>query len=502
LLDLAIKGGQVCVPSGLIKTDIAVKDGKVVALGSASLFQAADKTIDASDKIVLPGLIDTHAHFREPGLTHKEDFTTGSMAAAAGGVTTFFDMPNVKPPTNTVERFREKRKIAKQKSIVDFNHIVGVTDNRSQKRVAGRGENLVLEYRPLFQEIPKLARAGAAGFKIFMADGVYPHPSELFVDDDGILLDLFEVIVKAGLVVSVHPLDKSIYDNDIRKMNAKGRKDPIAFYDVRARYDGISMTSGVARLLPLQKVTGVKLNLLHVYTNDSLELIRSARKSGQRFTTEANPQHLFFRLSDVKKLGPFAVTATTPTNREALWAALFDGTIDLIATDHAPHLGEEMESGWKDINGIPYGEPGIQEYLSLLLTEVNRGRLPLERLSKLCSENPARTFGIYPRKGAIKVGSDADFAVVDMKREQKIRPGYSKCGWTPYEGWRVKGLPVKTIVRGTVVMDDGTITVKPGFGDWIPGPGCLPSKDRLTAPRLPAGPVLPDTHHASGQEEG
>jgi len=471
LIDLLIRGGSVFTPSGFVKTSIAIDGEKIAGLGFEDAFPSPERVIDASGRLVLPGLIDTHAHFREPGFEYKEDFITGSKAAAAGGVTTFFDMPNVKPPTNSVTRFEEKKKLASSKSVIDFNHLVGATDNTTESSVGGRGEALYVKYNPLFEEIPKLARAGVAGFKIFMADGVYPHPSELFVDDDALMLDLFEAIVKSRLVVSVHPLDKSIYDSDIKKKKEKGLTDPQSFFEVRARYDGISMTSGVVRLLPLQLVTGVKLNLLHVYTKHSIDFIRDAKARGQDITTEANPQHAFLRPSDIKKLGPYAITATTEANIEALWLALNDGTIDIVATDHAPHTKEELEPGWENINKIPYGSPEIQEYLRLLLTEANRGRISVERIARMCSENPARRFGIYPRKGAIAAGSDADLAIVDMKREEKISPGYSKCGWTPYEGREVKGAPIMTIVRGQVVMKEGDILMKPGYGRWIPGPG-------------------------------
>ena len=395
MFDLLIKDAIVLFPSGFAKASIAVEDEKIVGIGSEPAFSSADRVIDASGKYLLPGLIDTHAHFRDPGFTYKEDFTTGTMAAAAGGVTTFFDMPNVNPPTNTVKRFNEKKEIAKQKSLVDFNHLVGVTDNTTQNIASARGESLVIKYNPLFDEIPKLAAAGAPGYKIFMADGVYPHPSELFVDDDGILLDLFDAIVKSGLVLSIHPLDKNIYDNDIRKRAEKGLKDPKSFFEVRAHYGGISMTSGVVRLLPLQLVTKVRMNLLHVYTKDSLEFIRDAKRRGQDVTTEANPQHAFLKPSDIDRLGPYALTATTNSNIKALWEALNDGTIDLIATDHAPHTKEEIEPGWQDVNKIPYGAPEIQEYLRLFLTEANRGNISLEKVSQLCSENPAGEH-LYP----------------------------------------------------------------------------------------------------------
>ncbi|MBI2185014.1 MAG: dihydroorotase family protein [Thaumarchaeota archaeon] len=470
MIDLLIKNGEVLTAYGLLKTCIVVNDGKIVGLGSENLVSQAQKVIDASGKIVLPGLIDTHSHFREPGLTYKEDYTTGTMAGAAGGVTTAIDMPNVKPPTNTLERFEEKKKIAKSKAVIDFNHLVGVTDNKTETEVARRGERLNVIYVPLLEEIPKLAKAGAAGYKIFMADGVYPHPAELFLDDDGIFLELFEEVKKTRLTVSVHPYTTKILDHDIERFSRGGRTDPQSFWEARNHYGGMVWTSGIARLLPLQKATQVRLHVLHVHTSDSLNMIRSAKTQGQSITVEANPQHLFIKPSDIKKLGPFAVTATTEDNIEALWEALNDGTVDLIATDHAPHTKEEMEPGWKDIHGIPYGAPEIQDYLPLLLTEVNRGRISLETVSKLVSENVAKIFGIYPRKGVISIGSDADFVIVDMKREEKIKVGYTKCGWTPYEGRTVKGVPVITIVRGTVVMENSEILVKPGYGEWVPGP--------------------------------
>jgi len=453
-VDLVVKGGEVWTPAGFIEADIAVSQGKIVALGKPGLFSGSSNTvIDAKGKAVIPGLIDTHTHHREPGFTHKEDITTATQAAAAGGVTLSVGMPNVDPPTTTVERYRNVIEISKKKALVDFNHNPSGT---------------------VPEEISKLAQAGCLGFKIFMVRDTgrdYPHMPGIGLHNHGALFRCFEEVAKTGLPLMVHPHDQDLMDVIEQKYWQRGDRSPQAYAKAYRDFDGIIWDTAIATLVRFQKATGVKLHILHVSTPGGLEMARRAKEEGRPVSVEVNPWALFLgSWENVEKLGPYCLGFWVPEDHvEALWKGIEDGTVDLIGTDHAPHTKEEKDIGWKDMWKSPGGEPQIQDYLKLFLTAVNEGKLTLDKLVRITSYNPARIFGVYPRKGVIQVGSDADLTIVDMKKEETIsnETTYTRVGWTPYHGRKVKGVPVYTIVRGKVVMEDGKVVGKPGDGEFI-----------------------------------
>ena len=379
-VDLVISNATVYIPNGFIKTDIAVNNGKIVALGSGSSMPSGSKKIDATGKYVIPGLIDSHAHFRDPGFTHKEDFTSGTMSAAAGGVTLAIDMPNVEPPPNTAERFIAHRENAKKKAVVDFSHNAAGT---------------------VLSEIQKIAKAGPPmGFKIFMMTDVgrdYPHMPGIGVADHGELLELFQEIRKTGIVCLVHPWDQEIWAKISNKAIKSGRTDYKEYAHGVRLYDSIIFDNAISTLINLQRVTGVKLHILHMSSRRSFENIKQARLNGQTITTEVNPHDVFLanKWETIEKLGPYSIGWEVPEHEgDATWEALVDGTADLIGTDHAPHTKSEKEVGWKDMWKSPGGTPSLEWYLSLFLTEVNSGRISFERVVQLCSENPARIFGV------------------------------------------------------------------------------------------------------------
>ncbi len=436
-----------------MSASIAVDGEKIVAIGAESNLPKAEQVVDASGKTIIPGLIDTHAHFRDPGFTQKEDCETGSRAAAAGGVTLTVDMPNVYPPTNRLETFKAHIDDFGTKAIVDFGHNASAT-------------------KP--EEIPKMAEAGAFGFKIFMLKDIgrgYPHIPEIGVDNDALLFDLFRVIAKTGLVCLVHPNNQVLYEHLSKEFIQKGLVDYRAYAESFISYNSIVFTTAVSTCILLQEATGVKLHLLHTGAQRSWDLVRNAKARGQDVTTEVNPGFLFGPYSSweaVERLGPYGLGIWLPEDDvRSTWSEVVDGAADIVGTDHAPHTKDEKEIGWKEMWKSPGGTPCIQDYLSLFLTEVNRGTISLQRVVKLCSENVARRFGVYPRKGVLSVGSDADIVLLDMKKKHVIKPGYSKCGWTPLEGREVQGVPVRTIVRGTTVIIDGEVMGKPGFGKHI-----------------------------------
>lgn len=455
-VDLVISNADVYLPGGFVRTDLAVDDGKVVAVGRSSSIPKGSSTINAIGKYVIPGLIDTHAHMRDPGFTYKEDYTTGTMAAAAGGVTLAVDMPNVEPPPNTAERFIAHRENAKKKAVTDFSHNAAGT---------------------VLSEIKKIAKAGPPmGFKIFMMSDVgrdYPHMPGIGVSDHGELLELFEEIRKTGIVCLVHPWDQGIWTKISNKHLQSGKTDWKEYAKAARVYDSLILDNGISNLINLQRVTGVKLHVLHMSSKRSFDNIKTARSKGQSITTEVNPHEVFLanRWERIVKLGPYSLGWQIPeAEGDATWNALVDGTADVVATDHAPHTREEKEKGWKNMWEAPGGTPALEWYLSMFLTEVNNGRIGFDRVIQLCSENPARIFGAYPRKGGLMVGSDADMVIVDMKKERTLSADkmYTKCGWNPYAGRKVKGLPEMTLVRGSVVMENyGSVVGKPGFGEYV-----------------------------------
>ena len=452
MADMTIRSRRIHSPDGWRDGVVVVADGRIAAVVTDADAPAdAANHVDATDLVVLPGLIDTHAHFRDPGFTDKEDWTSGSMAAAAGGVTTAVDMPNVDPPTTDAEPLAAHLANAKAKSVVDFGHNAAAT-------VPGN--------------IAGLADAGATAFKVFMMADVgrsYPHMPGIAVDDHATLLQICEEVAKTGRPLFVHPWDQSLYARFVERAWATEGRDFRAYARAGRSYDGIVLDSGIATMLVLQRATGVRLHILHTMTSGGIELIRAAKAAGRAVTAEVNPASLYVttRWESIERWGPYALGMWVPDDHAAaVRAATVDGTIDVVGTDHAPHTRAEKEVGWTDMFATPGGSPMIEHFLSLLLTDVAAGRITLDRVVELTSTAPARLVNLYPRKGAIAAGSDADLVIVDPDRVAVIRAadGHSKCGWSNLEGREVTGVPVATILRGTVIARDGAILVEPGFG--------------------------------------
>ena len=452
--DLLIKGGTVWTPGKFVQVDVLVGEGKIVGVGSGPTMPEASQVIDAQGRYVIPGCIDTHTHHREPGFTHKEDITTATRAAAAGGYTLSIGMPNVNPPTTTPERFKEVIELGRQKSLVDFNHNPSGT---------------------VPEEVPKLADAGCLGFKIFMGHDTrrdYPHMPGIALHNHGDLLQSFEAVEATGLSLMVHPHDQDLMDVIEQRYWQREDFSPQAYSKAYREYDGLIWDSAIATLLRIQAAAGTRLHLLHMSTPGGLKMARQAKEEGRPITCEVNPWALFLGGSweNIEKLGPYALGFWVPEEHvELLWQGIADGTIDVVGTDHAPHTREEKDVGWQDMWKAPGGEPQIQDCLRLFLTAVNEGKTTLDQVVRLTSYNPARIFGVYPRKGVIQVGSDADLVIIDMDKEETIsnETTYTKVGWTPYDGWRVKGVPTHTIVRGKVVMQNGEVMGEPGYGEFV-----------------------------------
>ena len=434
-VDLVIKNGFVYTRAGLERVDIAVNDGKIVKLFAGGSFEG-DQSIDAEGRVVLPGIIDTHDHFREPGYEEGEDWITGSKAAAAGGVTMAVGMPNTTPPPNSIDLYKNTIGLA-SKSLIDFNHWALPTK---------------------LEDIQKIVDYGACGFKFFMRFDPwgYPHNPEFAITDNGRILETFRAIARTGSVCAVHPFDQQIWDvktevvstSEGRKEGQTGGMINAFLYDDKA----VVSTSGITKAVILADAVNCRLHVLHVNTRWTIRMCRMYKANGYRFTVETNPR-------GIAPIWP-AEQADILAAREAI----SDGTTDVIGTDHAPH-SQNMAKGKQRVSW-----PFVQNYLRVMLNEVNTARLSLDSVVRTTATNPAKILGVYPRKGVIAEGSDADFAIVDMKQKYKInlQDHYSKSNWIdPWEGLELIGGPVMTIVRGSVVMKDHEILGKSGYGQFI-----------------------------------
>ena len=450
-LDLNVVGGTVFTPSGPLKADIGVREGRIAVIAGPGELPAAREELDVSQRVVLPGFIDSHVHFREPGYEHKEDFTTATQAAAAGGVTLCVGMTNIKPTPNTAERYRELIESMGSKICVDAAHWCGP---------------------PLdLNELPSILDAGAPGVKVFQIKDTkrgYPHMPEIGISSDGHLLEIFKAVAEAGTVVLVHPHNQELMDHIERTYFwEKGKLGPLEYAKAPRMFDYLTIDSATHDLLLMSEVTGAKLHVLHVNSKKSIKWIREYKASGIPVTGEVNPRAVRFTWADHERLGPLALGRWTPEEEHPhIWQGLNEGTLDTIGTDHAPHTLEEKEIGWQDMWKAAGGAPEVQECLPMLLDKANSGFTTLETIARICAENPAKLLGFYPRKGAIRIGSDADLTVCDMNLKQTVTKDmlYSKCKWSNYEGKTLQGWPVATLVRGRIVMQDGKVLGKPGDG--------------------------------------
>jgi dihydroorotase len=432
--DLVISGGTVVSPDAAFAASVAIKDGVVLAVGAAEAMPPARETLDATGMHVLPGAIDVHVHFRDPGYPHKEDFESGTAAAAFGGVTTVFDMPNTIPPVGTAEVLAAKHKIAAEKAHVDFG-LYGLL-----------GDDTVAN-------VPALIEGGVIGFKLYMGNtfGKIPSPST------GAMLEAFEVVAPTGKRISLHAETNSVMERRETRLREAGRTDALAHVASRP---AVVAVEAVSRAAILAEWTGARIHILHISSAEELRPLREAKARGVDITGETGPHYLMLSTDDYARFG--GVIRVNPPVREArnqepLWRALADGTIDLIATDHAPHTPEEKTRN--DIWTVDCGFPGVETQMPLMLTAVNAGRMSISDYVKLSAANPAKIWGLYPRKGAIQPGADADIAIVNLARAWTIDDAklQSRSKVTPWNGRSVKGLPIHTLVRGRFVMRDHTL---------------------------------------------
>lgn len=431
--DLIVRGGTLVTSGGEIRGDLGVRDGRIAEIGDLAAREAA-QVLDADGLHVLPGVIDTQVHFREPGLEHKEDIESGSRAAICGGVTTFFEMPNTQPPTTTREALEDKLTRAEGRAWSDFAFFVGASPDNARQL----GE---LELLP-----------GTPGVKIFMGSST----GSLLVDDEDVLR---EVLRHGKRPCPVHAEDEARLRE--RKGLAGDRPDVGMHPFLR---DPEAARLATERLIRLCEETGRPVHVLHVSTADELPMLLEAKQRGLPVTCEITPQHLSFEAPECyEKLGSRAQMnppLRAKEHRQGLWLAFKHGLFDVIGSDHAPHTIEEKSRPYPL---SPSGMPGVQTLLPVMLDWVNRGEVELAKVVRMTSEAPAHLYGIK-NKGRIAEGFDADLAIIDLRKEFEVTPRWlqSKCGWSPFEGMRLRGYPAHTVLRGEVIVREGELIGKPG----------------------------------------
>ena len=427
--ELLFRNGTVVNHDGIGTPDIAVMDGRIAAIGDIDP-RRAGRVVDCTGLHILPGVIDSQVHFREPGAEHKEDLETGSRAAVMGGVTAVFEMPNTKPTTSTAEALADKVRRATARMHCDFAFWVGGT-------------------RDNVDDIPELERLpGAAGIKVFIGSST----GDLLVEDDA---DIAAILGKTRRRAAFHAEDEPRL-NERKALRVPG--DPSSHPVWR---DATAALMATERLVRIARRHGARIHILHISTADEIAFLAAHKDVA---TAEATPHHLTLSADDYARLGTL-LQMNPPVRDRAhqagIWQGIASGIIDVLGSDHAPHTLQEKAKPYPD---SPSGMTGVQTLVPIMLDHVNNGRLSLERLVDLTAAGPARIFGMA-RKGRIAVGYDADFTIVDMKRRATITNRWiaSRAGWTPYDGKRVIGWPVGTVVRGREVMWDGELTA-PGTG--------------------------------------
>jgi dihydroorotase len=430
--DVILKSGTVVNQDGEGIRDIAIRDGRIAELGP---FEGdAAEVIDCKGLHILPGVIDTQVHFREPGLTHKEDLETGSRSAVMGGVTSVFEMPNTDPLTVTEQAFTDKVSRGRHRMHCDFAFFIG-----------GTRENVV--------DLPHLERAsGCAGVKVFIGSST----GALLVEDDESLRRILKVIQRRA---AFHAEDEYRL-NERKPLRVQG--DPRSHPHWR---DETAALMATERLVRLAHEAGKRIHVLHISTRQEIEFLRDHKDVA---TCEATPHHLTLTAPECyERLGTFAQMnppVRSRDHREGIWRGIEQGIIDVLGSDHAPHTLEEKA---KPYPSSPSGMTGVQTLVPVMLDHVNAGRLSLQRFVDLTSHGPARIYNIA-RKGRIAAGFDADLTIVDLKRSETITNQWvaSRAAWTPYDGMRVQGWPVGTFVRGRRVMWHGEI-VTPATGEPV-----------------------------------
>ncbi len=456
MTDIVIKNGEIMTPEGRVKASIGIVGEEIDGIYEPGSEPDAAEVIDAEGLLVMPGGIDMHSHHRqgaeEGGYEYKETIESATNQCAAGGITTSVAMPNVVPPPNTLGRLEDLLRVYERCAVVDYS---------------------VNPAGTVMEEIPKLAETGVAAFKIFMVVDTgrdYPHMPGIGMHDHGKIMEAMELCAAANVPLMIHPHDQALMDHIEKAYWERGEHDALAYAKAYSAHDGVIWDTAISTLLRLQRATGVHLHLLHIQTAGSVKLIREAKANGQTVTCEINPWALFLGndWSAIERLGSYALSYYVPEkNTPTLWEAVNDGTIDIFASDHAPHTREEKEIGWEDGWKAHTGTPSTQYYMRFLVDAAAQGKITLERVAEITSTRPAEIFRI-DKKGRIAPGYHADLVLYDLDAESEVRDEdlLGLIGWSPYAGLKTKGVPVRTLLRGKTIFLDGEVIAKAGNGKF------------------------------------
>ncbi len=444
-VDLSVTGGRVLLDGELRVATLGVTDGEISHLVAPDVTIESGEELALDGEIVLPGLVDGHVHFREPGYTEKEGIETGTAAAAAGGVTTVVEMPNTVPPVLTVDRFESKADLFESKSHVDFALFGAITEEN-----VGTGD------------IAAMAEAGATAFKTFMATSFGP----LLMADKGELYRAFEEVEAADRPLYIHAEDEEYLDLFRDRATEAHGEEMAAFFEARP---DIAETTAVSDVLDIVVDTGTETVIVHTTTAEAIDRTQAEQAAGEPVWTEVTPYHLAFSRSDIEEIGPYGIgtpPARDERNRKALWDRVEAGDVDLFGSDHAPHQLEEKE---RPPTEVAPGMPQLETALPSLLDAVSRDRLSFATIGELYAERPARIHGLYPKKGTLQVGADADFVVVDPDADWTVDAGaFESAGeYSPFDGVTLTGRPVATYQRGTRIAEDMSVVGEAGGGQFL-----------------------------------
>jgi len=442
IADLVINNAKAYIKGEILECSIVIDEGKFVKIGRQPQMPNADQKINLQGMLALPGLIDEHVHLRDEERAYKEDFTSGTAAAAMGGFTTVLDMPNNQPLTNSVKTLRNRLEIAKKRTLVNVG--------------------LYSEFPKNLAELPLIYAEGAVGFKLFMGNQV----GGLNIDDDQALREGFKAAEKVDAVVAIHAEDKNQLMFNVQRLRQAKREGGEDF--LFAHTEQVEVKA-IERALRASEGLGVHLHFCHVTSHQGLETIKEAKKARRRVTCEVTPNHLTLTSADAKHYGLMA-TMMPPlrdkTHKEALLKGVIQGDIDTIGSDHAPHSIEEKSA--TIVWDVKVGVPGLETTLPLMLMLVKKQGLTFQRLVETLAENPAEIYGLT-NKGKIEQGKDADLTIIDYNQPWTITASKfkSKAKFSLYDGWKVTGKPIKTFVNGNLIMDEGEIVAKAGSGKIV-----------------------------------
>lgn len=442
---LLVKNGIIVNSRSQFKADILIENGKIKAFLNEANFEA-DTVIDAEGRYIIPGGVDGHTHMMDPGYTDREDFITGTRAAAYGGITTVINHHRTIPPVYEVKALKDKIEYLKNRAVVDFSLKGG-----------GAPDNV--------DQLKSMWDEGVTGFKIFTCDlhgvrAMYP----------GDLYRAFIQIAKIGAVALIHCEEDTIIKANEQRLKEAGRTDYLSHIEWRS---ALAELIAVRNVISVAKETGARVVIAHVSQPKILEEIKMAQDQGYPIYAETCPHYFYLTVDDLKEKGPwvkFTPPVKTQDEVERMWDLYDRGFVTVIGSDHCPYPKETKKIGEINIWDAPNGIPGVETSMRLMLNGVNQGKTSLNRVVETMSENPAKIYGLFPKKGIIQVGSDADIVILDMDKEEILSNDkvVSKCGWTPYDGKKIKGIPDLVMVRGQIVCEKGKITGKPGMGKFIP----------------------------------